>query len=215
MKVKSAKEISVIGGADGPTSVFIAGNNRKNIIQQLKKYVYRQKRKRIEKKIVACPHTMDEVLSYVKQRYNYIEVNKNSEEYQSEYCQMRVAFILQYAPKLLGEYCEAPTLKDYTEEALKEFQVQLEKRQKMAESISCAQFDIDFYMLKLKRYDFTSTLYFEKKFEYIGGSASGNKKAMKQFNKLFLDVYQYFGVDEIDIKNKTSRYKELVSILLK
>ncbi len=209
------KTNSVIGGADGPTAIFVASKNKKNIRIQFKEFIRQRKKKRIEKKIVACPHTMDAVISYVKQKYNYVEVDKGNDEYQSEYRQMRAAFILQYNPKLLGEYGEVPVLKEHTEEAIKNFQMQLEKRQQVAENIASSQFDIDLHMLKLEKNEFQSTLYFESVYDYIGGSAVGNKKDMRQFNKMYADVYQYFGAEQSDIDNQTRRYKELVAALLR
>ncbi len=214
VKVKASKAVSVIGGADGPTAIFVAGKNKKNIRLQLKKFIRQQKKKRIEKEIVACPHTMDEVVSYVKQKYGYVEVNKSDDEYQNEYRQIRASFILQYNPKLLGEYGEVPVLKEHTEEAIKEFYMKLEKRQQVAENIASFQYDIDLHMLKFEKNDFESILCFESIFDYIGGSASGNKKNMQQFNKIYADVYRYFGVEQSDIDNKTRRYKSLVSVLL-
>jgi len=41
---KSARSVSIIGGADGPTSIFIAGKSGKiNILECLKRYCYRRK----------------------------------------------------------------------------------------------------------------------------------------------------------------------------
>ena len=40
---KSALSVSIIGGADGPTSIFIAGKSGKiNILECLKRYCYRR-----------------------------------------------------------------------------------------------------------------------------------------------------------------------------
>ena len=53
----------------------------------------------------------------------------------------------------------------------------------------------------------------EKRFGYIGGGASGNKKILKRFHKLDKDIHRYYGVTEEDIKNKTKRYEEVVRAL--
>ena len=52
----------------------------------------------------------------------------------------------------------------------------------------------------------------EKKYDYIGGGASG-KRTIKEFNKIYKDVYQYFGVTKEDIENKTKRYESVVRTL--
>ena len=41
----------------------------------------------------------------------------------------------------------------------------------------------------------------------------GNKKVMKQFEKISKDLYIYYGVSEDDIKKKTERYLSLVTAL--
>ena len=47
----------------------------------------------------------------------------------------------------------------------------------------------------------------------FGISYSGNKKVMKQFEKISKDLYIYYGVSEDDIKKKTERYLSLVTAL--
>lgn len=48
---KSAGAVSIIGGADGPTSVFIAGRTEKNIFKRFQMYIrnrkYRRKRGKV------------------------------------------------------------------------------------------------------------------------------------------------------------------------
>ena len=54
----------------------------------------------------------------------------------------------------------------------------------------------------------------EKNYGYIGGSASGSKNGfMREFDKTFRKVYQYYGVTQKDIDNNTKRYIELVKTL--
>ncbi len=47
MKQKSKNAISIIGGADGPTSIFIAGHSKKQPLKiRIKNSIYRYKRKK-------------------------------------------------------------------------------------------------------------------------------------------------------------------------
>ena len=47
MKEKSKNAISIIGGADGPTSIFIAGHSKKQPLKiRIKNSIYRYKRKK-------------------------------------------------------------------------------------------------------------------------------------------------------------------------
>ena len=46
MEQKSKNEVSIIDGADGPTSVFIAGHSKKQPLKlRIKNSIYRYKRK--------------------------------------------------------------------------------------------------------------------------------------------------------------------------
>lgn len=67
-KLQNAEAIAIIGGADGPTSIFTAGGKR-NLKVRIKNYLYKNKRKKIEKKIVANTHTLEEMLQYAQNTY--------------------------------------------------------------------------------------------------------------------------------------------------
>lgn len=52
MNKKDESAVSVIGGADGPTSVFIVGRTgKKSFRMRFRDYIHRYKRHRVEKKI--------------------------------------------------------------------------------------------------------------------------------------------------------------------
>lgn len=64
MKNKRKSFVSIIGGADGPTSIFIAGKSDKRPLKvRIKNAIYKCKRKRVEKRIVANSHTLNEAFS--------------------------------------------------------------------------------------------------------------------------------------------------------
>ena len=91
---------------------------------------------------------------------------------------------------------------------------QIEQRQKAAEDIPPDIFDIDLHMYKKDDVNNQSKIIVEKNYGYIGGSASGSKNGfMKEFDKTFRKVYQYYGVTQKDIDNNTKRYIELVKTL--
>lgn len=57
MRTNSTGAVSIIGGADGPTSVFIAGRSQKKSLKiRVQQAIYRHKRKKVEKTIVADSH---------------------------------------------------------------------------------------------------------------------------------------------------------------
>ncbi len=209
---KSAAAIGIIGGADGPTAVFTAGR-KIPLKSRSRRMWYDFKRKRIAKRIKAEPHSMEEVMQYLKNRYGFTEADKDSEEYIREYQEMRCSSILQYAPELLGEYATPPQLTSQDEEGIRKFQAEIEKRQQCAAQIPIETFDIEYSVFEKKDRDGKMQICFEKRFGYIGASASGNKKYMKAFSKIYRDVYRYYGVTQEDIDSGSRRYKELVACL--
>ena len=70
MKNKSINQVSIINGEDGPTSVFIFGEAQKQSLKtRIRNAIYQSRRKRIEKRIAANPHTLAEVVQYAKNHY--------------------------------------------------------------------------------------------------------------------------------------------------
>lgn len=70
MKEKSSEAVSIIGGVDGPTSVFIAGKSGKKPLKaRVKGFFYQCRRRRVEKRIVPGAHSLKEVVDYAKERY--------------------------------------------------------------------------------------------------------------------------------------------------
>jgi len=216
-KNKRVSSVSIIEGQDGPTSFFIVG--RKNLKQTLKqniqKFFYDAREKRIVKSLKANPHSMEQVADYIVTELGFSEVDRTETEYKTEYFQMRASFILQYNPELLGDLAKAPKLENHEEEAIKLFMEQIEQRQKAAENIPPDIFDIDLHIYeKDSGNNNQSKIIIEKNYGYIGGSASGSKNSfMKEFDKTFRKVYLYYGVTQKDIDNSTKRYIELVKTL--
>ena len=50
----------------------------------------------------------------------------------------------------------------------------------------------------------------EMRYAYIGGGASGNTKTVREFHKVYKDIYRYYGVTQEDIDSKSKRYEELL-----
>lgn len=215
MKKKGVEATSFIGGADGPTSIFLIGRDNKNITwkQRIQRARNKARRKRIMKSLKADAHNMDEVSGYVMNELGYREIDKSDSQYQEEYGQMRSSFLLQYQPDLLGVLSDAPKLESHDEESLKKFLEQLEKRQKSAEDIPTDLFDIDLHIYAKKEKKLESSIIIEKRYEYIGGSATGSKRAMKKFNALFRKIYLYYGVTQKDIEEHSKRYEDVVRTL--
>lgn len=211
---KNASAVSVIGGADGPTSVFLLKRNPKlSLRQKLQRFKYNIKRAYVEKTLKAGGHTLDEVMAYIVNVHGFEELDK--EEIKEEYNEVRASFLIQHAPELLGEYVTLPKLKSESREDLLEYMRQAQERTEKAKEIPSTEFDIDFHKFQISFEDINDNIHIliEKRFNYIGGGASGNKKILKRFHRIYKDIYRYYGVTEDDMKNKTKRYEEVVRTL--
>lgn len=213
---KNASAVSVIGGADGPTSVCLIKRNQKlTWKQKFRKFLYNRKKARVERTLKAGGHTLDEVMAYLVKVHGFVELDKDSDEMKEEYSRMRASFLIQYAPELLGEYATLPQLKSESQEDLWDYVRQSEERIQKAKEVPVAEFDIDFHKFQISFEDINDNIHIliEKRFGYIGGGASGNKKIVKRFQRLDKDIHRYYGVTEEDIKTKSKRYKDVVRAL--
>ena len=207
---------TIIGGADGPTSVFLLKKNSKlTLRQKLEKCRYKIKRTYVERTIKANSHNLDEVIDYIVNVHGFVEIE--CEETRKEYEEMRASFILQYAPELLGEYATMPRLKSESREDIQAHIREFQERQQRAMEIPIEKFDMDFHRFQIPFDDINDNMYIivEKRFAYIGGGASGNKKEMRRFHKIFKDVHRYYGVTSEDIEKKSKRYEQVVRALIR
>ena len=73
-KFLSKGSVAIIGGADGPTSVFVAGRKKGIPIKhRIKNRIYKWKGKRAAKKITAEERTLAEVVAYAVEKYDAAE----------------------------------------------------------------------------------------------------------------------------------------------
>ncbi len=211
---KSAGSVSIIGGSDGPTSIFLAGRSKRTLKQKIQKQLFSLRKRWCALWIKPGGHSMEEVVAYAKERYGFRELSKEDEEYLRQYEELRTSFLLMHRPQLLGEYATPPELTGADEAGLREFQKQLELRKQKAGEISDAEFSIEFYVLEKEDKKGKMSLYLEGRFGSISGgwSSHGNGHSRK-FKRIYKDIYRYYGVTEEDIAKKTERYQELIRVL--
>ena len=118
---------------------------------------------------------------------------------------------MQNEPHLLGEYEALPELKSQSEDDIKAFLEQMRLRQEKAGEVPEELFSINYYYFEKQDKDLHMEIQLESRFEYIGGSTSG--KNLSKFNKIYKDIYKYYGVSDYDINNHTKRYENLLRIL--
>lgn len=222
---KRAESVSIIGGADGPTSIFLIGNKGKRKLgERIRGFFYEKKRQRVKKKITANPHTLEELTDYLKMEYGARELSKKSRSYQEQRKSMKEALIVRYRPELLGdlaqirfpreEFSGKENISKEGKKALEEMWKKCEQRSRRAEEIPEDVFPMDFHIYEIRdlRGGRVQTG-IETVWEQMGVSWSGNPKRKRQLNRVSRNIYLYYGVSEEDIKNKTERYDLLVTAL--
>ena len=214
MKGKSKSGVSIIGGADGPTSIFIAGRAQKRPLKvRIRSILYRFKRKRAEKKVVAGEHTLDELVQYAKNSYNLIETNSTERKYIEQQNNLKESLILQHKPEILGEMKDIPKPNIYNEKSIREYLYKIEARREMIAEMPDNVIPMNFHLYEIRIGDDSLEMNIDYIWNIFAISYSGNKKVMKQFQKISKDLYIFYGVSEDDIKKKTERYLSLVTAL--
>ena len=214
MKEKSKSEVSIIGGADGPTSIFIAGRTRKKPLKvRIRNIIYRYRRKIVEKKVVADSHTLDELVQYAMNTYNLIETNSTERKYIEQQKNLKESLILQHKPEVLGEMKDIPLPDYFNEASVIEYFGKIKTRSEMIAEMPDSIIPMDFHLYKIRSDDDFLEMEIDYTWNIFGMSYSGNKAVMKKFKKIARDLYSYYGVTEEDIINKTERYSSLVTSL--
>ena len=214
MKGKSKSGVSIIGGADGPTSIFIAGRAQKRPLKvRIRSILYRFKRKIAEKKVVAGEHTLDELVQYAKNSYNLIETNSSERKYIEQQNNLKESLILQHKPEILGEMKDIPKPNIYNEKSIREYLCKIEARREMIAEMPDNVIPMNFHLYEIRIGDDSLEMDIDYIWNIFAISYSGNKKVMKQFQKISKDLYIFYGVSEDDIKKKTERYLSLVTAL--
>lgn len=221
MNKKCASAVSIIGGADGPTSIFIVGKKEKNLFRRIKHALYqrkyRRKRKLAERSIVPGAHTMEETIRYAQERYGMAEANASYRYYEERKRNVKGSLISRKKPELLSEEKRIPPPEDFSDEkALQEWGEQVREwtaaREREIDAVSPEAFPIDYHLFVADRGEQgglemeVELLYGALAISYFGGE----KKSM---NSIVKDIYRYYGVSQEDIEQRTERYQELLAAL--
>ena len=212
---KGEGSVSVIGGAEGPASIFIAGKSGKvKLTTRIQNYFRKLKRNRVKKRITANPHTLEEVVELMKREYGAEEVSQQTFKYQEQRKCLKASLVMRHRPDSLGELMDLELPKRDDVETLKTFFEQIQKREKIAAEIADDIFPLDFHIYEIKcPKNCMMQIGVETIWQVLDGSFSGDKGTMKEMKKLFREIYLYYGVTAEDIKNETERYKSLLAAL--
>ena len=211
---KSKSGVSIIGGADGPTSIFIAGKTQKKSLKvKIRNAIYKYKRKRAEKKIVAGAHTLNELVQYAMNKYDLIEINVAERKYIVQRINLKESLILQHKPEVLGEMKDIPKLDISNEESVRKYMDKIKARSEMIAEMPDDIIPMNFHLYEIRIGDDVLEMEIDYIWNIFGISYSGDRKVIKQFEKISKDLYIYYGVSEDDIKKKTKRYLSLIAEL--
>lgn len=215
---KRAEAVSIIGGADGPTSVFIVGKEKgkrkRNLKQRIRAFFYERKKKRAEKIITANPHTLQEVTAYIINQYGGVELLGDERIVREEKNSLKTVLVLEHRSDLLGVLAKLDRPKEHTVEAVTEFMHQVRLREEAAEQISEEEFPMDFHVYEMRLFEGTLRVSIETVWEKFSVSYSSSSKTnMKKLRNIAKELYCYYGVAETDISLRSERYLALRQIL--
>lgn len=211
---KSVRNVSIIGGADGPTSIFILGETGKRPFKvRVKNWIYRQRRKSIARRIRPNPHSLKQVTAFIKKEYSASEMSTDSRQYQEGRAGMREGLILQNKPELLEGMGEITRPGEYTKEAMEEMFRQIEQRSEAVSRIPEEQFPMDFHIYEIFIDGGRMEVEIDYRWDVLGISYSGNKKAMRQLKAMGRRIHLYYGVTREDIQEESKRYSSLLTAL--
>lgn len=219
---KSVSSVSIIGGADGPTSIWLAGKSgkgKRTLKQRLYQYWYQKRRKKAWAQIVANHHTIDELITYMTEKYDAKELCAEDRRFIEECKNLKAALVQLHKPELLGEFAKIERLSEWTEEDLREFHKKIEAQHQMACNISDEVFPMDFHIYRIEdESQWQVEVIIEKLYERVAitylrhGGRNGKRKDAKG-RDIVTDLYLYYGVSQADIDNRSERFSILVTTL--
>ena len=210
----SKSTVAIIGGADGLTSVFLAGRKKKIPLKhQIKNRFYKWKRNCVEKKIIAGERTLEDVVAYAAEKYDATKADITKRKYATQKLCLKESLISRYKPELLGELAETIRPEDYNPETVKALQDQFLARRERVKWIPEEEIPMDFHIYEIGVGDGVLEMEIDYRWNIFGISYSGSKKNIKLMKSIAKDLYLYYGVSEEDIQQKSERYHSLLAIL--
>ena len=209
-----AESVSIIGGADGPTSIFLAGRTGKCSLKvRIRNRIFQLRRKWIARRVRPNAHTLEKVVLFMKQHYGAREVSRGSRAYREQRECLKGALIGRHRPELLGELRTIPRPDVYNEESVKKMFDQMQKQKERAAQIPDDQFPMDYHIYQIRLEGGKMEIEIDFQWEIFGVAFSGDKKAMKRLRRLSRRLYIYYGVSKEDIRNHSERYSSLLTVL--
>lgn len=214
MKTKRRKNVVILSGADGPTSIFIAGKSRKlPLIEWFKDWQNQRKQEKIKKIITVDPHSMEEVVRYAKAKYHAVELTSDARNFTEERRSHKEGLVLLKRPDLLERLQKVQKPKEYNDETIARMEQQIEIRSQQIAALPEDELPMDFHLYEIRKGNEEIEMAVDFYWNILTIFQQGDRKTWKQGDKIVKDLYRYYGVTRKDIEEKSDRYKELVTVL--
>lgn len=202
------RDTTVLVESNGPTSIFVAGKREEDVFFERRENTKEEKeRRKIEQQIVANPHTLEEVIAYIKEKYGAEDKGEQAINYLEYRSCWKESLIMEYRPELLEGLAEFPSLKSRDEKEFQKFLNRVELFRKKVEEISDEEFPMDFHIYEIQIPEVGMLqVAIEKVWEKFGVSYNGKP----ELREIVKEIYLYYGVSKQDISEKSERYEELV-----
>ncbi len=209
------KSVTIISGDDGATSIFVAGRKRSiSPVRRVKHTVYKIRKARLEKRIQANPHTIEQVIQFITKKYNVKETAQDDFGYLEQRKYLKQSLIGKHRLELLKELPKPKYPKEKNEKQWREFHAKYEEWIEQVNAIPEEVFPMDFHIYKVRC---AENAYVQINVEKVNKDLAiqyiGESKDMKELRKIAKSIYIYYGVTEKDIEQKTERYEALVCCL--
>lgn len=210
-----SKKVSIIGGSDGPTSIFIASKANNKFANNIRKRIKEKREKKIIDNLSINPHTLKQLSRYITKKYGAYRVNERKSSYQFAYQNIKANLVLKYNPQLVHTPIPKHLTNYNNQLKLKKYFEQMEQR--VNEAVNTA-FVIEFeqYMIEVTTPKNKGKIQIDLEYKYgtmqVSYTGSGKNK---EYNKIVQDIYYYYGVSKKDILNKTQRYQQLIDVLIR
>lgn len=214
MRKRGSRGVGVIGGEDGPTSVYlIKQSGKKSLKRYIMNLIYKYKGKRAEKTIVPGAHTLPEVVAYATEVYAAEELDNSHRRYASKRDCMKESLIARHRPDLLGKWKDIPFVETENKAEFNYWIQQYQKREEHIASIPDSEISMDFHVYEIKIQGGRLELELDYAWNELRVCYSGNKKAIRKLKKIAQELAVYYGVTADDIADRTERYTSLLASL--
>lgn len=220
---KAAQAFSIIGGADGPTSVFLVGGKPKGFRQKIqflfRNWSRRRKRKKAMAQVRPGAHSLQETVQYFTNKYGADEKDSTYSLYEERRQSMKYALIQREQPELIGadQIINRPDNlslqdKDAVAQWFQKLEAWSNRCMDRMKQLPEAAFPTEYHLYVI---DCSENSKIEIETDEIRGiMAIGGSGNMKKIKPIMADIYLFYGVTQKDIDEGTERYQTLLTELM-